>query len=421
MAIDKNTAEELLRNIDGLFEEVVKSLDLKDEHKNWLKQAVLDPAIQEIKELVEESRPPVMYFIGRSGHGKSSLVNALANKEVVEVGHVVPTTFESTRHTILFEEAYSTWDIIDSRGLFETTSPDGGPPHNVVEEIKKDLKKYEPDIFLHVISAPEARNLQNDFKVFKEICEQAEDTLGSIPPSVIILNKIDTLGNPRDWPPEKSAEKGGLINDLLKYMIDDVLKIPAEPIDLNYPIKGYRLNDERYIGIIPVSSLKNDLWNIETLSDFIGTSLPESAQLNYYQAQRRKEQLRKICRSHITNRFAKIAGGIGASPVPISDIAVLTPLQLLMIAMIGGLSCRDFSTNTAKEFIKASSTTFVAAVGLREVARQLVKLVPGAGMVISGAIAAAGTYTIGRAAEAYFFSGEIRKPEEFKNEWEEMT
>ena len=419
MAIDKNMAKELLRDIDDLFEVVAEPLG--EDVKNWLKQAVLGPAIQEVKKLIEESRPPVIYFVGRSGHGKSSLVNALANKEVVEVGHVAPTTFESKCYTITFDKAYSTWEIVDSRGLFETTSPNGGPPQDVVEIIKKDLEKDKPDIFLHVISAPEARNLQNDFKVFKEICEQAEDTLGSVPPSVIILNKIDTLGNPRDWPPEKSAEKGGLINDLLKYMIDDVLKIPAEPIDLNYPIKGYRLNDEKYIGIFPVSSLKNDLWNIETLSDFIGTSLPESAQLNYYQAQRRKEQLRKICRSHITNRFAKIAGVIGTSPVPISDIAVLAPLQLLMIAMIGGFSCREFSTETAEEFLTASSTTLAAGVGLREVARQLVKLVPGAGMVISGAIAAAGTYAIGRAAEAYFFSGEIRKPEEFKNEWEEMA
>ena len=419
MAIDKNMAKKVLKDIDDLFEVVAEPLG--EDVKNWLKQAVLGPAIQEVKKFIEESRPPVIYLVGRSGHGKSSLVNALANKEVVEVGHVAPTTFESTCYTITFDEAYSTWEIVDSRGLFETTSPDGGPSQDVVEIIKRDLEKYKPDIFLHVISAPEARNLQNDFKVFKEICEQAEDTLGSVPPSVIILNKIDTLGNPRDWPPEKSAEKGGLINDLLKYMIDDVLKIPAEPIDLNYPIKGYRLNDEKYIGIFPVSSLKNDLWNIETLSDFIGTSLPESAQLNYYQAQRRKEQLRKICRSHIINRFAKIAGVIGTSPVPISDIVVLAPLQLLMIAMIGGFSCREFSTETAEEFLTASTTTLVAGVGLREVARQLVKLVPGAGMVISGAIAAAGTYAIGRAAEAYFFSGEIRKPEEFKNEWEEMT
>ncbi len=420
MAIDKNKAEKLLRNIEGLFEEVVESLNLKDEHKNWLKQAVLDPAIQEIKELVEESRAPVMYFIGRSGHGKSSLVNALANNEVVEVGHVVPTTFESTLHTILFEEAYSTWDIIDSRGLFETTSPDGGDKKDVVEEIKKDLKKYEPDIFLHVISAPEARNLLNDFKVFKEIREEAKDALGSIPPVVIVLNKIDTLGNPRDWPPEESGKKAELIRNLLDYMTEDVLQIPFEPIDWNFPIKGYKLKDEEYVGIIPVSSLKGDLWNIETLSEFIGKSLPKSAQLNYYQAQRRKKQLMGLSRSLI-NRFAKIAGGIGTSHVPISDIVVLSPLQLLMIAMIGGLSCRDFSTNTAKEFLKAGGIVLAVGVGLREVARQLAKLFPGPKWAISGTIAAAGTYAIGRAAEAYFFSGEIRKPEEFKNEWEEMT
>ena len=41
-----------------------------------------------------------------------------------------------------------------------------------------------------------------------------------------------------------------------------------------------------------------------------------------------------------------------------------------------------------------------------------------AGAGISGAIAGAGTYAIGRSAETYFFSGIIRRPEEFQDGWQ---
>ena len=43
-----------------------------------------------------------------------------------------------------------------------------------------------------------------------------------------------------------------------------------------------------------------------------------------------------------------------------------------------------------------------AGVGLREAARQLVKLVPGYGMVVSASIAFAGTVALGEAANLWF-------------------
>ncbi len=47
-------------------------------------------------------------------------------------------------------------------------------------------------------------------------------------------------------------------------------------------------------GIIPVCSLEGDLWNIEALSEFVGNQLPDEALIDFYQAQERKDQLKKI-------------------------------------------------------------------------------------------------------------------------------
>ncbi len=45
------------------------------------------------------------------------------------------------------------------------------------------------------------------------------------------------------------------------------------------------------------------------------------------------------------------------------------------------------------------------------------KVIPTLGAPLSGAIAAAGTYALGKSAEAYFFSDALRRPEEFVGEW----
>jgi uncharacterized protein (DUF697 family) len=104
--------------------------------------------------------------------------------------------------------------------------------------------------------------------------------------------------------------------------------------------------------------------------------------------------------------------------MPIADILILTPLQLAMIAIVGGISCRTVSRETAAEYVTASGVTLGAGYALRTVAQQLVRFVPYAGPGISGAIAGAGTYAIGKSAETYFFSGVIRKPEEFQDAWQ---
>ncbi len=421
MAIDRNKTKELLESINDLFEQVTGSLPA--EAKNFIKTTVMGPVYQEIHDLIDESRPPVLFLIGRSGHGKSSIINALANKKVAEVSDIKPGSPGSDPYEIIFEDRYATWTVVDSRGIFESTKPDGADEGDAVQILKQDLIKYKPDVIMHVISAPEVRALANDLIVFKDITTMITTAQGISTPTIVVINKVDTLGNPMDWPPEVSAKKAGLIKDVLNYMTLDVLDVNKfTNIDKNVPIKGYAVSDETYIGIIPTRSLQDEdteekyYWNINTLSDFIGTHLPKGALLDFYQAQKRKEQLKRLSTSLI-KRFSVISGGIGASPIPLSDIAVLVPLQMIMIAIIGGLSCRELSKKTATEFLVAAGLDIAIATGAREVARQFLKFIPVIGWAGSGAIASAGTYAVGKAAEAYFFSGEIINPDKFKSEW----
>jgi uncharacterized protein (DUF697 family) len=70
-----------------------------------------------------------------------------------------------------------------------------------------------------------------------------------------------------------------------------------------------------------------------------------------------------------------------------------------VIALIGG---KKINKKGVIEFFGALGVNMAAGFTLRQVARQLVKVVPVADNVVSGAIASASTYALCEAAIAYF-------------------
>jgi uncharacterized protein (DUF697 family) len=69
------------------------------------------------------------------------------------------------------------------------------------------------------------------------------------------------------------------------------------------------------------------------------------------------------------------------------------------------VSGRAISRKAIGEFIGALGMNIGAGLVFREGARAAVKLLPGFGSAISGAIAGGATYALGRAATAYFIEG----------------
>jgi uncharacterized protein (DUF697 family) len=132
--------------------------------------------------------------------------------------------------------------------------------------------------------------------------------------------------------------------------------------------------------------------------------LPNDCRVEIVRISNDREAQREIA-SVLIKSTSAICTAIGAQPIPLADLPILTTLQLVMVSGIMYLSGRPRSLRAATEFVGALGANVGAGMLLREGARALLKFIPGWGNVVCGMVAGAGTYAIGQAASAYFLEG----------------
>lgn len=150
------------------------------------------------------------------------------------------------------------------------------------------------------------------------------------------------------------------------------------------------------------------------LGDRLCDYLPTEAQLEMARFCEAREAQARLA-GMVLKSFGAIAGVIGMQPLPLADFPILLALQMFMVALIIHVSGRDFSLRLAGEFAASLGIGFGAGLAFRETARAAIKILPFWGHVISGGVAGAGTYALGRAAIAYFI--EDRRVEGWRRLW----
>jgi uncharacterized protein (DUF697 family) len=140
------------------------------------------------------------------------------------------------------------------------------------------------------------------------------------------------------------------------------------------------------------------------LTSVLAQELPNEAKVEMIRISRNREAQHHVAQILVKSTTA-ICTAIGAQPIPLADMPILTTLQLVMISGIMYVSGRERSLRAATEFMAALGANVGAGMLLREGARAILKFFPGWGNVICGMVAGAGTYAIGRAATAFFIEG----------------
>jgi uncharacterized protein (DUF697 family) len=140
------------------------------------------------------------------------------------------------------------------------------------------------------------------------------------------------------------------------------------------------------------------------LMSLLAAELPNQAKIEMIRISRDRRAQLHVAQMLIKSTTA-ICAAIGAQPIPLADMPVLTALQVLMVSGIMYVSGRERSLRAATEFIAALGANVGVGMLLREGTRAMLKFLPGWGNVVCGMVAGAGTYAIGRAATAYFLEG----------------
>lgn len=89
---------------------------------------------------------------------------------------------------------------------------------------------------------------------------------------------------------------------------------------------------------------------------------------------------------------------VGLIPVPGGDMPIMTANQIKMVLRIAAIFDLPLNAKRAREIVAVVGGGF----GLRTIARQIVKVVPGPGWLVGGGLGYGGTLAMGRAALEYF-------------------
>ena len=141
---------------------------------------------------------------------------------------------------------------------------------------------------------------------------------------------------------------------------------------------------------------EEDVNSITSLVDLSYEILPTAYQDAFISAQKVSLKKKKEKCENIIHTAALAAAGVGAIPIPISDAALITPIQVSMIVSMGMIM--GISKETAKSiFLPVIAKT----VGILT-ASSLSKLIPGLGSAIQAGVAAALTEAVGWISLNYF-------------------
>ncbi len=323
-----------------------------------ISEETLDGIVEDVKR--KFAQKPKVAIAGFGKAGKSSLFNAIYGADVAAVSmRTDETTVAQTRERF---------------GIDLTDTPGFGTGRFSLDEVAKSGALDEQHVVIHVLNGMSA--ISADDVRLHHLLE------ASIAHRITVVNKVDL------FEPRERDEFEASAREKLGLAAGELLFVSAR--------KGV---------------------GIEALIDRIVDLLPEAMQDAFIGQQQgdlalKDRRIRKLVYSKAT-----VAAAIGAIPLPFADMALLMPLQISMVVAIGHFMGVEINRARAVELI----ATLGAGMTLRQASRQLLKLVPGYGSVLSGGVAFAGTVALGETARIWFRHRMQVDPEKLRQAYRETA
>jgi uncharacterized protein (DUF697 family)/GTP-binding protein EngB required for normal cell division len=293
--------------------------------------------------------------VGKTGTGKSTLVNTVFSDRIAETGQGRPIT----QHMRRYSKDGSPVSIYDTRGL-EVADYKSilGDLKAKVREINRSERAEDHIHVAWLCIAEGARRV-----------EEAELELAAV---------LDALSVPVVVVITTAVSDQGFRNEVRDnfHSVSNVVRVNSEPFVMDegsvMPVKG-----------------------IDVLVDATLEVVPKGHKAAFAAAQRIKVD-HKVAHSRIAvGSAATLAMGAGAVPIPFADAAAIVPIQIGMIASISAIFGLDMTTGFLTTLVTSSLGATGGTLGGRALVGGLLKLIPGAGSLAGGVISAgvAGTLT----------------------------
>ncbi|WP_025728126.1 YcjF family protein [Atopobacter phocae] len=321
-----------------------------------LVRELLDKTEQEVKKMA----PLRIMVAGKTGVGKSTLINSLFRENLATTGMGQPVT----QHLERIEKKGVPMILYDTRGLELNENIDELFEQELQEVLTENKANHFEKLHLvyYCINAQSKRIEPAEIQLIKRIASE-------VPVLLVITQSIGTPAA-----------------DFAQYI--QSLNLPIEGI-FNVMAKPYPIYEQV---TIPASGLKE-------LVDQTFETIPESSR-NAFTNMQKVDTTQKVTRARKwVKKYIYSSFGVGFTPIPFSDATLLVPMQVTMMAHITAIFGVTLDQATLTAMIGTIGGTTGATFVGRFIVSNIVKLVPGigtvAGSLVSGATAASLTTALG--------------------------
>jgi uncharacterized protein (DUF697 family)/predicted GTPase len=291
-------------------------------------------------------------IFGKTGVGKSTLINAIFGEDVAPAGSGKPVTQESH----LYVTRSGALGLYDTRGLEVGVSSE-----QVLSEVRslvEGTRGADPSGHIHVAY----------------YCIRAGDHRIE-PAEKDFIRGLHELGLPVFLVVTQVHKRGEVYRS-------EHLEFAQHLNDLGLPIY---LSRPFLTAALPDPQLGYEAHGLKPLLDVTYEAAPEAAKSAFAAAQIVDRGLKyKAAKARIAIA-STLAAGVGATPIPFADAALLVPIQTGMMASISQIYRLPMDAALALSL----AATAVATNSGRALVTGTLKLLPGAGSVVGGAVAAA--------------------------------
>lgn len=336
---------------------------------------------EEFTSLLEEEMKTMghanIIIAGKTGVGKSTLINAAFRENLATTGIGLPVT----KSCKMIQKEGFPLRIYDTVGLELNQQTQTESINEIRSLIRTKIQQNNPDEFIHClwycIQSDSERFEDAEFTFIKEIAEDV--------PVILVLTKAYF---------KKHAETFQAILESYNLPVKNIIIVLASTF-----------TEDDYV---------KNAFGVNHLVEFTCSLLPESAQKAWINAQQASLKIKKEKAMDIVLKTATGSFGIGFLPIPFSDCVALSSIQVAMIAKITSI----FGFTIQKSVISGIFTSLIGTVGAtlagRTLVSNLLKMIPGvgtlAGSSISGTTAALLTTALGKTyitIMEMMFKGEI--------------